>query len=710
MNLDQAQQQARRDLWFATTRSHLDTLFNSDGTGKMPQFNAPWREPVWILPALYTGEAGHVALANRVVERYAEAPSAEYKNLGQRSGMEWGIFQSNTFSHCLHRFEKRLTPGAREVMEWHARETCKTVRGSRQPDYKFHGANDNMPMMGTCGMIFAGETLGIPEAVDHGLWNLQEVRRLLSRAAWMSEFNSSTYSAITLSGAAKLAAYSRTAEVRELALQIEHRLWAEILLHYHPGTFMQAGPQCRAYPIDCAGHTHTLQALLWVAFGDAVGRDPIRSLFSPDGREVLHFAGNPWQSIAEYCDAFDTDLHVPEGLANLIGGRQYPAALRGRSECISRYDDQCGAYHTETYMEEAFSLGTVNGPLCGGEHTTPFYATYRRQPDPREFRDAGSVFPRYLIGADSPAAGYESSADGAFCGDRGISSQGWFYAMQSKNTALALCTPNLKNLKDKPLETDSLRLSVIFPAHYGRIARSIIGDGPARDGATGESVEVVPVSVEAGEVFIHIQPLLPTNLPRKAAVRFGQVFAPRLATSDQQSANGEPTYEYLDLINYEGPLRVFTRAEAAVVLNGLVLTLAAKAVFPTLEEFHRAHAPTAIRDYYAMKHRYLLYQRKDVEMEVWYTPDPFGVQTATINGRAIERPVFESSQFDVTRLPFMSGDVPRSRPFFPWKTMEICWYPDFDWLIGSRGLPGETPYENPLARSRSNTPHERGKC
>ena len=127
-------------------------------------------------------------------------------------------------------------------------------------------------------------------------------------------------------------------------------------------------------------------------------------------------------------------------------------------------------------------------------------------------------------------------------------------------------------------------------------------------------------------------------------------------------------------------------------------------------EFHRAHAPTAIRDYYAMKHRYLLYQRKDVEMEVWYTPDPFGVQTATINGRAIERPVFESSQLDVSRLPFMSGDVPRSRPFFPWKTMEVCWYPDFDWLIGSRGLPGETPYENPLARSRSNTPHERGKC
>lgn len=692
MNIEQAQQRARRDLWFATTRRHLNTLFNPDGAGKMPQFNAPHREPVWILPALYTGDSEHVALANRVVERYGQCPPADCPEVGIPGGKAWNIFQSNTFSHCLHRFEKLLTPAAREAMEWHARETCKTVKGSRQPDFKFHGANDNMPMMGTCGMIFAGETLDIPEAIDHGLWNLQEVRRLLSRAAWMSEFNSSTYSAITLSGAAKLATYSRIAEVRELALEIEHRLWAEILLHYHPGTFMQSGPQCRAYPIDCAGHTHTLQTLLWMAFGDVVGRDPIRSLFNPDGREVLHFAGNPWQSIAEYCDALDTDLHVPQELAALATERSYPAILRGRSECMSRYDGQCGAYHTETYMTEAFSLGTVNGPLCGGKHTTPFYATYRRRPSPRDFRDAGTVFPRYLIGAASSPAGYESTADGLFCGDREISSQGWFYAMQSENTALALCTPNLKNLKDKPLETDSLRLSVIFPAHYGRIARSIIGDGSARDGAVGESTHVMPVSVETGEVFIHIQPLLPTSLPRQAALRFGQILPPE----EHQETNCEPTYEYLDLINYEGPKRTFTRAEAALVLNGLVLTLAAKTDFPTLEDFHRANHATVIRDYYAMKHRWLLVQRADVEFEVAYTPDPFGVQTATLNGRPVQRPVFESNQIDVSTLPFTTGEVPRSRPFFPWETMEICWYPEFDWLIGSRGLPGETAYANSI--------------
>ena len=674
--LCQQSQTQRREQWFASTRSHLHQLINPDGTGKMPQFNAPWREPVWILPAVYTGGPEFIDLANRMVEQYAQAPGADYKEFGTRSGMEWNIFISNVFSHCLHRFGNLLTHAARGVMEWHARETCKMVRGSRQPDYKFHGANDNMPMMGTFGMIFAGETLGIPEAIDHGLWNLQEVRRLLSRSAWMSEFNSSTYSGITLSGAAKLATYSHTPEVRELALEIEHRLWAEVLLHYHPSTFMQAGPHSRSYTIDYTGHTHTLQAVLWMAFGaEAVGRDPLKSYFEPDGRAVLHFAGNPWQSIAEMCDALDTELHVPEELARLITDRTYPAILRGRSECISRFDGMAAPYHTETYMEDAFSLGTVSGPLCGGEQTATCYLTYKRQPEVKDFRDAATVFFKYLV-SDGPAAVFEPSKDSAYEGDKFVANQSWWYSMQKRNTAILLTTPNLQKLKEKPLETQSLRLSVVFPAHYGKITRSIIGDGPMNEGAAGESTEVVPVSVETGEVFIHIQPLLPTSLPRERAVRFSRC----------------GNFEVLDLVNYEGPLRSFTRKQAALVLNGMVLTVEAKSKFDCLETFHRQMSDVVIRDYFAMEHRCVLFQRQDVEFEISYTPDPFGVQTESIDGRTVPRPVFESNQIDIETLPFVTGPVPSSRPFFPWETMEICWYPEYSSIIGSRGLPGEKPY------------------
>lgn len=698
--LDPVPQATRRDRFFEETRNRIGEAFDEDGRGLRHQFASPHREPCWILPALYTGDESFVRLANRVVERFGglEGERGENEHV-PAGGLEWNIFISNVMSHCLHRFDDRLTPGAREVMEIHGHKTVQLLRGSGQPDYKFHGANDNMPMMSTYGMIFAGEALDLPHAIDHGLWKLEEVRRLLSRAAWMSEFNSSTYSAITLGGAAKLASYARTPEVRELALEIEQRLWAEVLLHYHPGTFMQAGPHCRAYPIDCAGHTHTLQVLLWMAFGEAVGRDPIRSYFELDGKEVLHFTGDPWKSVAEFCDVIDTELHVPASLEPLVTDRSYPSHHRGRSEAMSRYDGGAAVFHTETWMEEAFSLGTVNGPLMGGEQTSTCYLTYRRKPEVSDFRDAATLYFKVLAGVDERPAGSGLSADERYVGDLMTSNDGWWYSLQKENTALLLTAPNLGNL---PKSVSFMRLSLVFPAQYGRILKTVIGDGPVEEGATGESEEVVPVSIETGEVYIHVQPLLPTELPRSAALRFGAIRsadglpaeAVNGAVCTGAAAEPGPEYETLDLINYEGPEREMSREEAAQVLNGMLLTVEAKKDNGTLAAFHARCSEVRVRDYFALNHRYLLVQREDVEYEVAMTTNPFSVQTESIDGRTAPRPVMESNQLDVKSLPFLDGPVPRSRPFFPWDTMFIPWYPEFPWLIGSRGIPGETNYSN----------------
>jgi len=339
--LDQTAQRARRDTWYRLTRERIYDMVNPDGTGKIPQFDPPYREPVWILPALYTGSQEHIDLANRMVHKLFDMTKVNLESRWEQSGRDFGIFQSNALAHCLHRFEPLLTEAAREVMEWHARLVFKTYRGSAAIDFKFHGANDNMPMMAAKGLICGGEALGDAQAVRHGLWQLHQFRRLLSRSAWASEFNSSTYSAVTLTAVAKLATYSHDPAIRRLALDIEHRLWAEVLLHYHPGTRHQAGPQSRAYCIDYAGHNHALQLVLWMAFGeDATGRDLIRSYFHPDGTEVIHFEGCHAQSIAEFCEMIDTDLHVPAELAGLIAERRYPALLRGRAEAMSRFDGQ----------------------------------------------------------------------------------------------------------------------------------------------------------------------------------------------------------------------------------------------------------------------------------------------------------------------------------------------------------------------------------
>lgn len=667
---------ARRELWFQTTREHIHEFVNEDGSGKIPQFNPPWREPVWILPALYTGSQKFIDLANRMVERY-NATTAEYRVDEKRalSGKDFNIFQSNSFAKNLNHFGSLLTPKARDVMQWHAEQVFKTHFGAQQSDYKFHGANDNMPMMATMGHILGGEALNNPAAIAHGKWMLHQFRRLLSRSAWASEYNSITYTPVTLSCVAKIATLTRDPETRQLARDIERRLWTEIVLHFHPGTKHQAGPHSRAYAVDSAGHTHSLHLLLWLAFGPEIsGRDPIQTYFHHDGREVMHFCGCPGQNIAEYCDFMDTEFVIPAELGELMTRRHYPAIHQGRTEAMSSLE-AAGEVHTTTYMEESFSLGSVDLPNYGGDPTTSFYATYKHKTHVASFKDAGTLFPKYLSG-DKPYGEKETSADGAHQGEKYAPHLGWFYTLQKNNVALLLSTPHLGRLSNKP--TDSLKLSLIFTAQYHNIVRNIMGKGTLNAGATGRSQEVACVSIETGEVYMHVQPLLPTLLPRHDAIRFS-------------SSGG---YELLDLFNYEGPERVFTRAELARILNGCVLTIRHKQDEKSLEDFHQRLSRVSITDYISANHRYFLFQRDDVEFEVVLSLDPFGVQTRAIDGRTLERPVYFSNQLDVTKLPFMSDGVARNQPHFPWgDSMPQTPWPNA-WLIGSRGLPGEVPYSH----------------
>jgi hypothetical protein len=230
------------------------------------------------------------------------------------------------------------------------------------------------------------------------------------------------------------------------------------------------------------------------------------------------------------------------------------------------------------------------------------------------------------------------------------------------------CIPNLVNA---PLNTDTLKLCILFAGHYGSVTR-VIANGKDLT----EEQEVCPVSVETGQVYIHIVPLLPTNLPRKAAIRFGR----------------QNAFDVLELINYEGEKREFTEIELSHVLNGYVMTVESKVRYASLEEFHAEKSDFRLTDYLFSKHRFLQFFRDDVDFELVYTPDPFGIQTESIDGRPVERPMYDSNQIDVDSLPFMTGKVERNFPFFPWQTKECVSFEN-SWLIGSRGLPGEY-YDN----------------
>jgi hypothetical protein len=697
--LDSAPMNRRRDAFYAKAREAMADWVNPDGTpceshhvfaGTSGGSPIPNREPFRSLPCLYAGEQRHIDLANAMVARYCRTPPPlEYHppayEEGEDRALRFNIFQSNNAAAVVHKYRDCLSPEAARVLEYHTRLVFEHCPGSAQIDYSFHGCNDNMPAMSTVGLILGGEALDDAQALAHGLWKLKRFRRILSRNAWASEYNSGTYSAITLTSMAKIASESRTSEARELALAIEERLWAEMLLHWHPGTFCQAGPHSRVYAVDAANHMHNQHALLWLAFGsDVTRRDLIKTCFEHDGIEVVHFDGYHPSNIAEYVEVLDADLHVPRWLASLVDQRAYPVRQQGVVEQMNTPKNAGGSgrCHTTTYMEESFSLGTVDSAFCGGDQTDSLYATYRRQPNVRSFKDAGVLFARYLandttLGGTGPTSHFFKEAIPGF-GEEFVRSHGNILTLQKDGTAMLLAQPHCRvgqalceQAQNEGIS--SFKLSLLMPAHYGKSQAVIVGDKQVKD-FSFRCETIQPISIDTGEVYIHLNPLVPTNLERDCAMELVR----------------ENSYEAIHLINYRGPARTFTPDELARMLNGCVVTLRSHADFAGLEAFHQTMRQVRIHDYWAHL-RYVLFQREDVELEMVTSIQPMSAQTRSVDGRSPAMPIISSSEIDVERLPFLTGPVPRDEPFFPWKNLSIH-ARDNSWGIGARGLPGEVPY------------------
>lgn len=691
--LEMAPMRRRRDGFYARAREAAFEWINENGTprpghrvfqGSTPDWRYAHREPFRLAACLYTGGTRHVDLANAMVARYCD-PDAD----SDAPEAQFGIFESNNAAVLLNRYQDLLSPEAEAVLSHHTRLVFDDRTGSAGENWEFKGANDNMPAMATTGLILGGEAMDDEEAVAAGARRLRQLMRLLARAGWMSEYNSGTYSGITLTSIAKIASFSADDEIRDLALQIEERLWAELLLHWHPGTLCQAGPASRAYTVDNANHMHNQHAVLWMAFGpDAIGRDLIATCFDHDGREIIHFDGYQPANIAEYVELLDTDLHVPRHLAPLIARRRYPATVLGMAEQIRTplAGDGCGRVSTITYMEETLSLSSAEAGYAEGAQSDVLYATWRRRPEMTGFRDAGMLLVKFIandepVGATADTTRFHDGPVPAF-GEKHVKSHANILALQYDNTAMLLTqahylpTQALRAIAEED-GISSLKLSLIVPAHYARIERALVGDAEARD-FRHRSEKPVGVSLAGGEAFIHITPLVPPTWTRDYAVELAQ----------------ENAYDVVHLPVYRGPARAFSGFELSRMLGGCVVTIRRSDDFGSLREFHAAMRNVRVIDYWSRLRR-VVFQGNDLELEMVVSLQPTTVRTAAINGRAVRRPQLYSTEIEADALPFMSWCWPRAEPLPDWADIPAH---GGAWGIGSRGVPGEEPYSSAKGR------------
>jgi len=644
------------------------------GDWRAPSLPALTRERCWLSFALYA--AGRAAFADAVVRKGETAAFATNR---------FNIFDTNIAAALLASHGGAMAADVRCKLEGLVRDGFAFKPGNRQPDYQFHGYNDNMPAKATLGLILGGEMLGESAAVDYGLWNLRQLRAMLVRQGINSEYNSPTYTPLTLHAMGEIAAHAQSAEARELALGIEHRLWLDIAARFHPETGVVAGPYSRAYTVDTVAHVSLLASLLWFVLGDAARPSPLELFEPPDGLVLHHLNDRPF-NIAQMCWLAAGTDHVPDLACELFASRRHPRRAVATSEQGDAGTDfPARRCRIETFLESDFTVGTASTPFCGGEQTLCYFATYRRTQAVASFRDVGTVFAKFVVDDDLPGTRRTAEKDGVRytnCGETdNVASRANTITLQDGSTAMVLTHPHLalggdgggrnNGVGSPPTPVRRLSELVVFPSHFGGADEIMVG-GRAVPTWAGTAGPGEWIACRRGRLLIGIRPLAYTCQTGPAAVTL--------------ETNGN--YELIRFTYHAGAERVFARDELRLVFGGFVAEHASVDEYPSLAAFAAELERCRFTDYYWLTRRVRYRrpassQRSALELETSWSPGAVAPRFAAVNGRGVEWPVAALDGVVPAELPFLAEPFAALPSFFPWRDFKIEWC-DIPYAINDR--------------------------
>jgi hypothetical protein len=613
-----------------------DRWFDAAGLWKCSSPEPDLRKTLWLCFGLLAGKEAAVNLANNILS-HREFSHHHPTRTPEEEAARFDIFVTNHSVQMLATCADRLSDSVREKLESWARPALKDYAGDRQSDYQFHGANDNMPAKATLGMILGGEYFGDMEAVQHGLWNLRQLRDLLTRRGLISEYTSPTYSPLSIINLTEIALHSRNAEARDLAEQCAERIWADVLGHFHPPTGMMGGPYSRAYQLDSTGHFSTVACLLWIVLGERISFDPTAELRREPIRLVHHHDDRLTQlGILTWIASCPAE--PPKYLTQWLNNRKYPFRLKASAE---RGGDGAGEVDTTFYAEEDFALGTVEGESWCELQSETFFLQFRSHAPLRGIEDVRTAYCRYLINDQRPGDRLE---------DQYLKPHGIIHTVHEGRTALVLARPSL-SLADSDVQ--ALKFSVIVPAHFGKLGRI--------------EIENNDVFIEDGPLYVGFRGLNVTDWGRGESVRIETY----------------PNYQVLSFFNYEGGNRRFSDDELGRTLNGFVAVVGLKAE-ETSDAFRERIKAAEVLDYFHCGSRVVRCRVGETLLGMSYAVNADRVRYASINGKSAERPAWKADGLPAGRLPFLEHPQPNDF-HFPYKHLRAVWAPDAPWVIGSRG-------------------------
>ena len=190
---------------------------------------------------------------------YSEEPASKMSP----ADWNWADFLGALLLEVEFRHGAKLPAGLRQL----ALAAIRLAAGSvRQRNVAM--TYTNIAVQGTFVTLAAAELLNDSDLKQYAQDRLTRLARAIDETGGFSEYNSPTYSNVTIANLTRIRMYVKDAAARKLALAIEERAWLHLSRHWHPPTRQLAGPMSRCYSTDI-GYPFWIQKALSGAIGFA---------------------------------------------------------------------------------------------------------------------------------------------------------------------------------------------------------------------------------------------------------------------------------------------------------------------------------------------------------------------------------------------------------------------------------------------------------
>ncbi len=333
------------------------------------------------------------------------------RHLGNRI-LEQLTITDGTHTPCTllaleNRLGDRLTGAAHTQIRKTLYETLDLAALTRYSD-----GNVNHPIAAYVHLILSGERLEEPVYARLGRNLLRQFQDTIAQRhhgdrsqSVMAEYNSPTYTALTLWFLSMAAEWSRDPHTSTLARRLEQSVWMEVALHWHPPTHQFIGPFSRAYAEDSHGSYSALHCTLGYASRQDIALDP----------ELPRFYEHPSALIQNAIIAL-CPFHLSTALKTLAFGKPLPFTFEmntyGESFHELTMDDagrQCrdtegyvgGWSRLITHMDRETGIGTASRPYVDGVQTDGFSVRYRLTDQVDSPTAVRSLYTRFRFNGDT---------------------------------------------------------------------------------------------------------------------------------------------------------------------------------------------------------------------------------------------------------------------------------------------------------------------